>query len=70
MPDGPSSKSTVAGPLKLFSLFVKSYKPVSTNSIARWIKLVLSNAGIDAPVFKGIVSVVLLSPMHIRVVFQ
>lgn len=39
---------------KLFSLFVKPHKPVSTNSLARWIKSVLSNAGIDASVFKAL----------------
>ena len=38
---------------KLFSLFVKPHKPVSTNSLARWIKSVLSNAGIDTSVFKA-----------------
>ena len=29
---------------KLFTLFVKPHKPVSSNSVARWIKSVLSNA--------------------------
>ena len=38
---------------KLFSLFVKRRKPESTNSLARWMKSVLSNAGIDTSVFKA-----------------
>ena len=38
---------------KLFSLFVKPRKPESTNSLARWMKSILSNAGIDTSVFKA-----------------
>ena len=38
---------------KLFSLFVKPRKPESTNSLARWMKSVLSNAGMDSSVFKA-----------------
>ena len=57
---------------KLFTLFVKPHKPVSSNGVARWIKSVcLMRRGIDLPQFlRHIVPMVLLSPMHIRGVFQ
>ena len=38
---------------KLFSLFFKPRKPESTNSLARWMKSVLSKVGIDTSVFKA-----------------
>ena len=38
---------------KLFSLFVKPRKPKPTNSLARWMKSILSHAGIDTSVFKA-----------------
>lgn len=57
MPDGTSlcAKSTVAGPLLscLVYLLNPVYKPESTNSLARWMKSILSNAGIDTSVFQA-----------------
>ncbi len=38
---------------KLFLSFVKPHKPVSTATIARWIKSVLESSGIDTSVFKA-----------------
>ena len=38
---------------KLFLSFVKPHAPVSKNTISRWIKLILSKAGIDTSIFKA-----------------
>ena len=38
---------------KLFLSFVKPHRPVSTATIARWIKAVMVSAGIDTSVFKA-----------------
>ena len=38
---------------KLFISFVKPYKSVSRNTVSRWIKTVLNEAGIDTSVFKA-----------------
>lgn len=37
---------------RLFVSFIKPHKAVSTATVARWIKSVLSSAGIDTSVFK------------------
>ena len=38
---------------KLFITFIRPHTPVSTSTVGRWIKSVLSNAGIDISVFKA-----------------
>lgn len=38
---------------KLFLSYCKPHKPVCSSTIARWIKCVLSNAGIDVSIFKA-----------------
>ena len=38
---------------KLFFSFIRPHKPVTTSSIGKWIKSVLSSAGIDTLVFKA-----------------
>ena len=38
---------------KLFISFIRPHKPVSTSTVGRWIKSVLSSAGIDISVFKA-----------------
>ena len=38
---------------KLFISYIKPHKPVSTDTLARWIKSVLSSSGIDTAVFKA-----------------
>ena len=38
---------------KLFLSFIKPYNPISTATVARWIKSVLQSAGIDTSVFKA-----------------
>ena len=38
---------------KLFILFIRPRKPVTTSTVGRWIKSVLSSAGIDTSVFKA-----------------
>ena len=38
---------------KLFLSFIKPHNPVSTATVARWIKSVLQSAGIDTSVFKA-----------------
>ena len=37
---------------KLFISYIKPHKPISTDTLSRWIKLVLASAGIDTSVFK------------------
>ena len=32
---------------------IKPHKPVSSSTVARWLKTVLNNAGIDASIFKA-----------------
>ena len=56
-------------PLKLFVSYIKPHKPVSTATLARWIKSVLTDAGINTSVFKAhSVRSALATPM--LVVFQ
>ena len=38
---------------RLFISFIKPHKPVSSSSIARWLKAVLELAGIDTSIFKS-----------------
>ena len=38
---------------KLFISFIRPHKPVTTSTVGRWIKSVLSSAGIDTSVFKA-----------------
>ena len=38
---------------KLFVSYIKPHKPVSTDTLARWLKLVMTDAGIDTSVFKA-----------------
>ena len=38
---------------KLFISYIKAHKPISTDTLSRWIKLVLASAGIDTSVFKA-----------------
>ena len=38
---------------KLFISYIKPHKPISTDTLSRWIKLVLASAGIDTSVFKA-----------------
>ena len=38
---------------QLFIAVIRPYKPVSSSTIARWLKTVLSSAGIDTSVFKA-----------------
>ena len=38
---------------KLFVSYIKPHKPVSTDTLARWLKLVMSSAGIDTSIFKA-----------------
>ena len=35
------------------SIFIRSYRPVTSSTIARWLKSVLSRAGIDTSIFKA-----------------
>ena len=45
-------KSSSSEEIRLFISFIKPHKAVSTATVARWIKSVLSAAGIDTSVFK------------------
>ena len=38
---------------KLFISCIKPHKPISTDTLSRWIKLVLASAAIDTSVFKA-----------------
>ena len=38
---------------KLFISYIEPHKPISTDTLSRWIKLVLASAGIDTSVFKA-----------------
>ena len=38
---------------KLFISFIRPHKPVTISTVGRWIKSVLSSAGIDTSVFKA-----------------
>ena len=38
---------------KLFISYVKPHKPVCTDTLARWIKAVLTSSGVDTSVFKA-----------------
>ena len=38
---------------KVFLSYVKPFKPVSRDTISRWLKMVLHNAGIDTTIFKS-----------------
>ena len=40
-------------PNKLLLSYIKPYKPISTESLSRWIKEILSRAGIDTNIFKA-----------------
>ena len=44
--------STSSEETQLYNSFIKSHKAVSTATVARWTKSVLSTAGIDTSVFK------------------
>ena len=65
LPEDPSlcTRSTLAAYIlrtekqrsssKLFISFIRPHKPVTTSTIGRWIKSVLSSAGIDTSLFKA-----------------
>ena len=38
---------------QLFIAMIKPHKPVSSSTVARWLKTVLNNAGIDTSIFKA-----------------
>ena len=48
-----SEKRSSNGSTQLLIAMIKPHKPVSSSTVARWLKTVLNNAGIDTSIFKA-----------------
>ena len=46
-------KRSSNGSTQLLIAMIKPHKPVSSSTVARWLKTVLNNAGIDTSIFKA-----------------
>ena len=47
------SSRVAANTTKLSLSFIKPYQPISTDTCSHWLKIVLSNSGVNISIFKG-----------------